>query len=65
MPNYDPNNICEILRGEIPNKTVYEDDYVLAFWDIGLKRKPMFKLYQKAAYINMTDLARNGSDEDI
>lgn len=25
---------CKIVRGEIPNHTVYEDDYVLAFLDI-------------------------------
>lgn len=32
---YDKNNIfAKILRGEIPNNTVYEDEYVLAFHDI-------------------------------
>ena len=32
---YDDNNIfARILRGEIPAKTVYEDDYALAFHDI-------------------------------
>ena len=25
---------CKIIAGEIPNKTVYEDDQVLAFYDI-------------------------------
>ena len=33
--NYDDNNIfAKILRGEIPNKTVLETDYSLAFEDI-------------------------------
>jgi len=32
---YDDDNIfAKILRGEIPNKTVYEDEWVLAFHDI-------------------------------
>ncbi len=32
---YDDNNIfAKILRGEIPNHTVYEDDKTLAFMDI-------------------------------
>jgi histidine triad (HIT) family protein len=32
---YDPNNIfAKILRGEIPNHTVFEDDTALAFMDI-------------------------------
>ena len=28
---------CKIVNGEIPNKTVYEDDRVLAFYDIDPK----------------------------
>ncbi|MBQ9414329.1 MAG: histidine triad nucleotide-binding protein [Clostridia bacterium] len=28
---------CKIVAGEIPNKTVYEDDQVLAFYDIAPK----------------------------
>ena len=32
---YDPDNVfAKILRGEIPNDTVYEDDWALAFHDI-------------------------------
>ncbi len=37
---YDDQNIfAKILRGEIPNKTVYENDYALAFEDITPCRK--------------------------
>lgn len=33
--SYDDNNIfAKILRGEIPNSTVYEDDEVLCFMDL-------------------------------
>ncbi len=32
---YDNQNIfAKILRGEIPNNTVYEDDFALAFHDV-------------------------------
>lgn len=32
---YDPDNIfAKILRGEMPNVTVYEDDVALAFMDV-------------------------------
>ena len=32
---YDDQNIfARILRGEIPNRTVYEDEWALAFHDI-------------------------------
>lgn len=35
IPSYDENNIfAKILRKEIPNTTVYEDDAALAFMDI-------------------------------
>ena len=28
---------CKIIAGEIPSKTVYEDDLCFAFWDIAPK----------------------------
>ena len=32
---YNKDNVfAKILRGEIPNKTVYSDDNVLAFYDV-------------------------------
>ena len=32
---YDETNIfAKILRGEIPSKKIYEDDFVLSFHDI-------------------------------
>ncbi len=35
MTTYDTNNIfAKVMRGEIPNTTVYEDDDVLSFMDI-------------------------------
>ena len=35
LPPYDDNNIfARILRKEIPAKTVYEDEWALAFHDI-------------------------------
>ena len=39
MP-YDKNNIfAKILRGEIPCKKIYEDDFVLSFHDINPQKK--------------------------
>ena len=38
--SYDNNNIfAKILRGEIPCKKIYEDDYVLSFHDINPQKK--------------------------
>ena len=41
---YDKNNIfAKILRGEIPCKKIYEDEYVLAFHDISPQKKIQIK----------------------
>ena len=38
--NYDKNNIfAKILRGEIPCKKIYEDEYVLSFYDVNPQKK--------------------------
>ena len=34
LPYDDSNIFARILRGELPSKTVYEDEYALAFHDI-------------------------------
>ena len=37
---YDKNNIfAKILRGEIPCKKIFENDYILAFNDINPQKK--------------------------
>ena len=38
--NYNKNNtFAKILRGEIPCKKVYENDYVLSFHDVNPQKK--------------------------
>ena len=40
---YDENNIfAKILRGEIPCRKVYENDFVMSFYDINPQKKFMF-----------------------
>ena len=67
MSNYDDNNIfAKILRGEISaNKPVYEDAFVLAFWDIAPKKQTHVLIIPKGAFTDMTDFATRGSDEEI
>ena len=44
---YDKNNIfAKILRGEIPCKKIYEDEYVLAFYDINPQKKIQYTKQQ-------------------
>jgi histidine triad (HIT) family protein len=65
MP-YDPNNIfAKILRGEIPNKTVYEDENVLAFHDIHPQKKVHVVIVPKGAYADISDFGDNAKDDEI
>ncbi|MFC3052063.1 histidine triad nucleotide-binding protein [Kordiimonas pumila] len=57
---YDDNNIfAKILRGEIPCKKVYEDDYALAFHDINPQAPVHVLVIPKGAYVGMADFAAN------
>ena len=54
--NYDDNNIfAKILRGEIPCKKIYEDEYVLSFHDINPQKKIHALVIPKGKYINLDD----------
>ena len=64
--SYDPNNIfARILRGEIPNKTIYEDDLTLAFHDINPQAPIHALVIPKGAYVSMEDFSANASDAEI
>ncbi len=62
MADYDDGNIfAKILRGEIPNDTVYENAHVLAFRDIAPQRPTHVLVIPKGAYTTWRDFAREGS----
>lgn len=63
---YNPQNIfAKILRGEIPNNTVYEDDHVLCFDDINPQMPVHCLVIPKGEYISLTDFSANASDVEI
>ena len=63
---YDDQNIfAKILRGEIPNGTVYEDDYVLAFRDIAPQAPVHILVIPRGRYVSIDDFGVNGSPEEI
>jgi diadenosine tetraphosphate (Ap4A) HIT family hydrolase len=56
---YDESNIfAKILRGEIPCKKVYEDDYALAFEDIHPLAPVHVLIIPKGPYVSMDDFTR-------
>lgn len=63
---YDPDNIfARILRGEIPAKRVYEDEYALAFHDISPQAPVHILVIPKGAYVSWDDFSARGSDAEI
>ena len=63
---YDNNNIfAKILRGEIPCKKIYEDNYVLSFHDINPQKKIHALVIPKGKYIDLDDFNTNASDKEI
>ena len=64
--NYDKNNIfAKILRGEIPCKKIYEDEYVLAFHDINPQKKVHALVVSKGEYVDLDDFSLKASKEEI
>ena len=63
---YDETNIfARILRGEIPNRTVYEDDHVLAFEDINPQAPTHILVIPRGAYVSWDDFSARASEAEI
>ena len=63
---YDRENIfAKILRGEIPNNTVYEDEHALAFHDIAPQAPVHVLVIPKGEYVSWDDFSANASDAEI
>lgn len=63
---YDEGNIfAKILRGEIPARKVYEDDFALAFHDIAPQAPVHILVIPKGAYVSWDDFAARGSEAEI
>lgn len=63
---YDETNIfARILRGELPCKTVFEDEYSLAFHDINPQAPLHILVIPKGPYVSWDDFSERGSDAEI
>ncbi|WP_298285613.1 histidine triad nucleotide-binding protein [Novosphingobium sp.] len=65
LPYDDQNIFAKILRGEIPNRTVYEDDYALAFHDINPQAPTHILVIPKGAYVCWDDFSAKASEAEI
>lgn len=63
---YDDTNIfARILRGEIPAKKVYEDDFALAFHDIAPQAPVHVLVIPKGCYVSWDDFSATAPDAAI
>ena len=65
LPYDDSNIFARILRGEIPAKTVYEDEYALAFHDISPRAPVHILVIPKGPYASWDDFSANAADAEI
>ena len=64
--SYDNNNIfAKILRGEIPCDKIYEDNFVLSFYDINPQKKIHALVIPKGKYVDLDDFSDKASSEEI
>jgi histidine triad (HIT) family protein len=65
LPYDDGNIFARILRGDLPNRTVYEDDHALAFHDINPQAPVHILVIPKGAYVSWDDFTARASDAEI
>ncbi len=61
---YDSNNVfAKIIRGEIPCKQVYSDEYALAFYDVNPRAKTHVLVVPRGPYTDIYDFTSNAPIE--
>ena len=65
LPYDDQNIFAKILRSEIPNRTVYEDEWALAFHDIAPQAPVHVLVIPKGAYVSWDDFSASASAAEI
>ena len=63
---YDKNNIfAKILRGEIPCKKIYENEFILSFYDINPQKKVHALVIPKGEYTDLDDFSSRATEKEI
>jgi histidine triad (HIT) family protein len=64
--SYDENNIfAKILKGEIACKKIYEDEFVLSFYDINPQKKIHALVIPKGKYVDLDDFSAKASPDEM
>lgn len=65
QPYDDSNVFARILRGELPCKKVYEDEWALAFHDVNPLAPVHILVIPKGPYVSWDDFSEKASPEEI
>lgn len=65
MPYDNDNVFAKILRGDIPAKKIYEDEWAMAFHDIGAKAPVHVLVIPKGKYVSIADFGTRASAAEI
>ena len=66
LPPYDDANIfARILRGEIPSKKVFENEWAIAFHDINPQAPVHVLIIPKGRYVSFADFSASASDAEV
>ena len=65
LPYDDQNVFAKILRGQIPAKKVYEDEWSFAFHDIAPQAPIHILVIPKGAYVSWDDFSAKASDAEV
>lgn len=65
LPYDDTNIFARILRGELPSRKVYEDEWALAFHDIAPQAPVHILVIPKGRYVSWDDFSAQAPDAEI
>ena len=65
LPYDDQNIFAKILRGEIPSRRVYEDEWAVAFHDIVPQAPTHLLVIPRGAYVSWDDFSERASAGEI
>ena len=66
LGKYDERNVfAKILRGEMPARKVFENEFVLAFHDIAPKAPVHVLVIPKGRYVSLADFSAHASDAEV
>ena len=65
LPYDDANIFARILRGELPSKKVYEDEWAFAFHDIAPQAPIHILVIPKGKYVSWDDFSAGAPDAEI